>query len=465
MSIFGSFEIGRKALRAQHKGMEVSGQNVANANTPGYSRQRADMEAVVSPMVSNPSMAPGQGVIITDVVRVRSDFYHSQLVNTSSNKEYWDTRYETYLGAEAIFMEPEDFGISKYLGDFFDTWQELSASPEESAVRAGLRETAISLTRTVGDVYQRLDDQRLDLVNEVKMHVNEANRIAETIAELNDKIRYVSTMQQKSNELLDQLDMAVEDLARLIDIRVHDKSNGTVEIFSGGRLLVQEERTFPLSVEAGGSDGLQVLSSRGLPVQLSGGRVPGLLDAVNKDLPGLQNDINRIVTALVEDVNEIHRKGFALDSDTTGLDFFTPLEAGGQAAALSFQVSESVLANTANIAASGEKFAPGDGDKSLEIARLRDVRSADRLDGSSIAEYYRAMITSMGVEAQDSERMAGAFEKTLNQLKEMHESVAGVNIDEEMLNMVQYQQSWQAAARYLSYVDQMLTVLFTELGR
>lgn len=465
MTIFGSFEIGRKALRAQHKGMEVSGQNVANANTPGYTRQRTDMESVVAPMVKNPSMAPGRGVVVADVVRVRSEFYHKQLISTTSNKEYWDTRYETFLGAEAIFMEPEDYGINKYLNDFFDSWQELSSSPEEASVRAGLRENAISLTRTVQDVYHRLDDQIENLENELSMIVNDVNRISDTIAELNEKIRFIDTMQEKSNELFDQLDLAIEELAELVNINVHRQANGTVEIFSGGRLLVQEDRSFHVSLGDGGEKGLQVVSSRGLPLQLNSGKVKGLLDAVNEDLPGLQDELNKLITVLVKDFNELHRQGYAYDSDKTGIDFFKPMDNKGVPAAMAFAVSDAIIEDGSNIAAANVAFAPGNGNNSLEIARLRDLKSPDRLGGASISDYYQAMITSMGVEAQDSERMVGAFEKTLGQLQEMHESISGVNIDEEMLNMVQYQHSWHAAARYLNYVDQMLGVLFTELGR
>ncbi|MGM0651584.1 MAG: flagellar hook-associated protein FlgK [Bacillota bacterium] len=465
MTIFGSFEIGRKALRAQHKGMEVSGQNVANANTPGYTRQRTDMESVVAPMVKNPSMAPGRGVDVADVVRVRSEFYHNQLLSTNSNKEYWDNRYETFLGAEAIFMEPEEHGINKYLNDFFDSWQELSSSPEEASVRAGLRENAISLTRTVQDVFHRLNDQIENLEDELSMIVNDVNRISDTIAELNEKIRFIDTMQEKSNELFDQLDLAIEELSELVDININRQANGTVEIFSGGRLLVQEDRSFHVSVGDGGDEGKQIVSSRGLPLQLSSGKVQGLLDAINVDLPALQGELNELIEVLVKDVNEIHRQGFAYDSDQTDIDFFKPLENEDVPAAIAFEVSEAVIEDGSNIAAANVDFAPGNGDNALEISSLRDEASPDRLGGVSIADYYQAMVTSMGVEAQDSERMVGAFEKTLGQLQEMHESISGVNLDEEMLNMVQYQHSWHAAARYLNYVDQMLGVLFTELGR
>ena len=254
MTIFGSFEIGRKALRVQHKGMEVSGQNVANANTPGYSRQRTEMAAVVPPIVSGPSMAPGRGVVITDILRVRSEFYHAQMVSTGSHKAYWEMRREAFQGMEAILMEPDDYGINKYLGDFFDTWQELSSSPEDIAVRSGLAENAVSLTKSVEDVYLRLEDTRLDLTGELYMRVDEVNRMADTIAEINDKLRFIGALQQKSNELLDQLDLAIEDLAKLVDIRVHHKANGTVEIFAGGRIMVQENQAFHVSVKAGGSD-------------------------------------------------------------------------------------------------------------------------------------------------------------------------------------------------------------------
>lgn len=465
MSIFASFEIGRKALRVQHKGMEVSGQNVANANTPGYSRQRAEMESVVPPIVAGTDMAPGRGVMVTDIIRIRSEFYHAQLVNTNSHKSYWEMRRETFMGAEAIFMEPDDYGINKYLGDFFDTWQELSSSPEDSAVRAGLRENAVSLTRSVEDVYMRLEAMRLDLQDELYMRVDEVNRIAETIGELNEKIVFIDALQQKSNELLDQLDLAIEELARLVDINVYRKANGTVEIFAGDRIIVQEDRVFQIRVEAGGANGsLQVVSHRGLTVALRTGRVQGLLDAVNSDLPKLQDELNLLVNTLIEEVNELHRAGYGLDSNS-GYNFFAAIGNLELPAALQFRVSEEINENLAHIAASGASGEPGNGAGALAIARLRDERVPGRLDGSSIAEYYRGVITRLGVEAQDCERMTEAFGKTESQLLELHRSVAGVNLDEEMLNMTQFQHAWHAAARYLNYVDQMLSMLFNELGR
>jgi flagellar hook-associated protein 1 FlgK len=463
-TIFGSFEIGRKALRVQHKGMEVSGQNVANANTPGYSRQRAEMAAVVPPIVPGPSLAPGRGVVITDIARVRSEFYHAQMVKTGSHKAFWEMKKETFQGIEAVFMEPDDYGINKYLGDFFDNWQELSSSPEDISVRNALRENAISLTRSFEDVYLRLEDLRIDLSGELYMRVDEVNRIADSIAELNEKLRFIDALQQKSNELLDQLDLAVEELSKLVDIRVHHKANGTVEIFAGGRLLVQEDQAFHLAVEGDGNSGYQLVSHRGLPLKMESGRVLALIDAVNADIPAMQEELNLIAATIIEEVNNLHFSGFGLQQGD-GVNFFNPIGNPDLPASLQFKVSDLIMEDSSYIAASSQFGEPGNGEMSLEIARLRDFRAEDRLNGSSLAEYYRGIVTSMGVQAQESERMVEAFGKTEAELIELHRSIAGVNMDEEMLNMVQYQHAWNAAARYLSYVDEMLTILFTELGR
>ena len=462
-TIFGSFEIGRKALRVQHKGMEVSGQNVANTNTPGYSRQRVDMEAVVPPIVAGQSMAPGRGVVVTDILRVRSEFYHAQMVKTGSYRAYWEMKKETFQGIEAVFMEPDEFGINRYLGDFFDHWQELSSSPEDISVRNALKEKAVSLTRCVEDVYLRLEDLRIDLTGELYLRTEEVNRIADTISELNEKLRFIGALQQKSNELMDQLDLAIEELAELVEIRVHYRANGTVEIFAGGRILVQEDRAFHLNVEGDGQSGFQVVSHRGLPLKMESGRLLALTQAVNTDIRAMQNELNLIAATIIEEVNALHSAGFGLNQPD-GFYFFEPPGNPDLPAALQFRVADIILEDASYIGASSRFGEPGNGEVALSIARLRDISAEGRLNGSSLADYYRGIVTAMGVKAQESEHMLQAYAKTEAELTELHRSVAGVNLDEEMLNMVQYQHSWTAAARYLSYVDEMLGILFNELG-
>ena len=339
MSIFGSFEIGRTALQAQHKGMEVSGQNVANANTPGYSRQRVELAAVAPPPVAGVSMAPGNGVAVTGVIRVRSGFYHTQMINTASQRAYWETRREIFQGAEVIFMEPDQCGINQYLSDFFDTWTELASSPESMAVREGLREQAGNLTGTVQNVYLRLQDQRINYLEELQMCTGEVNRLAGVLSELNDKVRFVDALGRQSNELLDQVDLALEELSQLIDIRVHYKENGTVEVFAGGRLLVQEEHSFPVTLELGQAGERLLVAANGSPLEPRSGRILGILDAVNEEIPALQQELDRVVSTLVAEINSLHRSGYGLEGES-GNDFFVEIEANGVPASLQFAVSD-----------------------------------------------------------------------------------------------------------------------------
>ena len=463
MSIFGSFEIGRKALRAQHKGMEVSGQNVANANTPGYSRQRVELAAVAPPPVAGVSMAPGNGVTVTGVIRVRSEFYHTQMINTASQRTYWETRREIFQGAEIIFMEPDECGINQYLNDFFDTWTELASSPESMAVREGLREQAENLVGTVRNVYLRLEDQKINYLEELEMCIAEVNRLAGVLSELNDKVRFVDALGRQSNELLDQIDLALEELTQLVDVRVHYKENGTVEVFAGGRLLVQEEHSFPVALELGTDGERRLIAANGSPLELRSGRILGILDAVNDEIPALQQELDRLVAALVAEINSLHRSGYGLEGET-GHDFFVEIEENGVPAALQFAVSVKILESAGHIAAASQPNQPGGGENALAIARLRDTR-LDALGGASIVDFYRGIITSLGVEGQECERMAQAYSTAESLLREQHLSISGVSLDEEILNMIQFQQAWNAAARFISYVDEMLSVLFNELGR
>ena len=162
-------------------------------------------------------------------------------------------------------------------------------------------------------------------------------------------------------------------------------------------------------------------------------------------------------------VNDLHRAGYDLDGAPGG-DFFKPIEDNEIPVSLQFAISDAMLESPRRIAAASAAGEPGNGKNALQIARLR-TNTAVGLDGASILDYYRGVITSLGVAGQESERMIQAYGRAAVQFQELHRNVAGVNLDEEMLNMIQYQHAWHAAARYLNYVDQMLGTLFHELGR
>lgn len=463
MTIFGSIETGRSALQAQLKGMAVSGQNVANANTPGYSRQRVDLVAAVPALTGGLSPSPGYGVEVAAITRMRSEFYHNQAMNAYSYLAYWEMNLEAYGGAEIVFMEPGESGLSGYFGDFFDSWQELSGSPESAAVRMSLRKQAVSFTDAVRDTYLRLGDLKVELENEFEKRVREINELAAEVAVINEQVTFAGALGESPNALLDQLDLALEQLSGLVDIRVYHKESGAVEIFAGGRLLVQDQQCYGLSLEARDNE-LRLLSSRGVPLEMRSGRLKGLEEAVNRIIPGLQGQLDEIVGCLVENVNALHRRGYGLDGES-GRVFFAEIEDGALPISLQFKLDEAVLNDSAVIAAAsrwGDAGEPGNGENALAMSRLcnENLMGAGNV---SLMDAYRGMISSLGVEGRESERMGSAFQEVYAQLQSQHESVTGVNIDEEALDMIQFGYAWQAAANFIGHIDRMLESLFREL--
>jgi len=463
MSIFSSLQIGKLALRAQYKGMEVSGQNVANANTPGYSRQRVNLVAVVPGISPGVNLAPGRGVKVAGVERIHSEFYRTQLMNTASHLSYWIMRQETYRGVEVIFMEPGEYGLNQYLGDFFDAWSELSSSAESTAIRTGLLERAETFTRAVQDTYLRLTELRFDLRDEIGSRVQQVNQLAKEIAVINDKILFSHALKQTSNELLDQLDLALEELSGLIDIRVFRKENGAVDVFAGGSLLVQNQNTYAFDVEMALDGTVHIVNHHGTAVEPQSGRLFGLLQGVNETIPEIQAQIDQLVSSLVEEVNRLHRGGYNLYNET-GINFFKEIEDNGVPPSLQFALNEELAGDPSRIAAASEGGQPGNGLQALEISRLRSAPVMNEGKVSMI-DYYRGLVASIGVKGQESTRMVEAFTKAETQLREEHLAVAGVSLDEEVMNMIQFQHAWHAAARFISYVDYMIGTLIDELGR
>jgi len=461
-STFGSFEIGRRALHAQQKGVQVTGQNIANANTEGYSRQLVLMKALVPPAVPGVNTPPGYGVAVSDITRIKSEFYGDQIMKTATSLNYWKRLDEALSGIEVIFQEPEEGGINTALNEFFDAWQELSVNPENYAVRLSLREHAEALTGLVRDIYLRLEELKFDVRKELEATVNRVNSLAEEIADLNQKITYLQSMGQKSNELLDQRDLYLEELSKHLDIRVNQKADGSVEVLAGGRILLHDDLTFALKVQEEGGQ-LKVYSEINAELYLRGGGIAAMLESFNEIFPRYQGALDELVFTLVEEVNALHKEGFGLDGEN-GRDFFKPLDSQDKAA-LNFYLADAVRENLSSIAASASlEGVPGDGSRALEIAHLREKLLMEG-ESATFSDFFRGVIADLGVQSREAQRMSLSLNKVMESLQERRESVSGVSLDDEMLNLIQFQHAYNAAARYLNVLEEMLALLISELGR
>jgi flagellar hook-associated protein 1 FlgK len=507
-STFGSFEIGRRALHVQQKGVQVTGQNIANANTEGYSRQVVHMQALVPPAVAGVETPPGYGVAVSDIVRMKSEFYGGQLMKALTAQSYWESLNKTTSGLEVIFQEPGEMGINAHLSEFFDAWQEVSVNPESFAARISLREQAVSLTMVVEDIYERMDDLKMEVLRETETNVNLINSVTREIAVLNGKITYLSALGKKSNEMLDQRDMLLQELSKLLDIRVIQKTNGSVEVLAGERILLHDDRFLKLEQKINDDTGdLEVFNELGAKLNVNGGELLGLLESYNRVLPKYMDALDELVYHLVEGVNELHRGGFSLNGETD-INFFEPWkpkidgEDGNEeenengeitkdvfrGISSYFKVEKKILEDINLIAAAGFKdkvgegiedepgggengvgdgdfTRPGDGSNALKIAQLRGELIRFGNGDATFHDFFRGSMTDLGVEGRESERLLLTMNEVVIRMREQEETVSSVSLDDEMLNMIQFQHAYNAASRYLSTLDRMLEMLIAELGR
>lgn len=480
-STFGSLNTSLTALHSMQQAIQTSSHNVANANTPGYSRQKTLL--VPGEPYSVPAMnryarfgQVGTGVVVERMQRFRDSYLDSQIRRETLTHDGWEVRRDVLQQAEVVWNEPSETSINSRLSAFWTGWQNVATTPGDTATRTNLVETANDLAATISDVYRQFGDLRDELNTQVGRHVESINDLAEQIAGLNRRIRDVEGVDQQANDLRDQRDKLLTELSGYINVDMHEGESGVVMVSLGGKLLVMDHLAFKLQVERDPANNMlnrvvwsdtgQVVQADGVPLEggLSataldqlGGKLGGTLLARDILVPNEMDRLDQIAATLITQVNTAHSGGFGLDG-STGLDFFS----GSSAADIA--VNGDVRADTNKVAAASAATAtPGDGSNALEIARLATARV---LNGgtTTIDEYHRAGIAALGQQTQQAVLMAENQDLLVKHLEERQEQIAGVSLDEETANMLQYQHTYQAAARVMTTVDEMLETIINKMG-
>ncbi len=522
--IFFGINIGVTALRAQQTALSVTGHNIANANTPGYSRQVANMQTNFAlPVPSNNRWAGagqiGTGVSVSEVKRVRDQFIDWQIRQETGVLEEWKARHDTLTQIETVFMEPMDTGLSELLNDFWNSWQDLSKSPDSSPVRTTVKETAIALAEAFRHSYERLENIEEGLEENMEIIKNEANSLLSQIAALNEQIKFITTGGHNPNDLLDKRDLLLDRLAELMDIEVnHVFANVAGKVVPTGEVTVsvkvQGDETVNL-VDPTVENGHLVLSRNGLDITIAQQDENG--DVINKSLAlktgemyGLQktgadskadasavsyykNKLDVMAEGLARILNEIHKEGLTLKQDGSGNyikgeDFFVFKDEDGNiidpennsVSAKYIYLNPDIESDVGHIAAgklrddqiNPDDFYPGNNENALLIAALRNLRltivddKLEKTDGTGDLKfdtYYQNFVSELGVATREADRMVENQATLVNQLTNRRESVAGVSIDEEMANMIKYQHAFQAASKYISVLDELAATIVNGL--
>jgi flagellar hook-associated protein 1 FlgK len=463
MTGFSSLNTALSGLFAAQRAMDIAGQNVANSNTVGYSRQRVDLQSVGTTASatfhtgSHPSSVGG--VQVGALVRIRDTFLEGARSDAGARLSALTTRASVLTGAEQLLSEPGESGTQQVLDDFFAGWHDLAQRPTDEAAGAvvlqrgeACADQLRSLALAVGE---RWVSAREDLANVVV----EANQAAADLAALNRSIAEGTNSSQPVNELLDKRDQLVRKLGELVGGQAIPAADGSVTVAVNGISIVSGATAQTLTL-AGASSITNVagdpahLRWQGATVPVVAGEAAGLLTGLGSDLPSLLSDVDAVAVALRDMVNAVHSSGFTLESASGG-DFFSGTGASDLHVVLNDPTALAVSTT------------PGktDGSNALAIADLADDRNAQATLGRpGPAELWRGVAASVGTSVQSLERAVGVQSAVVTTADDAAESDAGVNLDEEMTDMLLFQRAYQASARVITTVDEMLDTLINRTG-
>lgn len=330
---FLGIEVAKSGLLAARGGLDTTGHNISNAGTEGYSRQRVQIRAAFPLNFPGPfvTLRPGHigtGAELYAITRSRSAFIEAQIHREGGAQQRYATVSDGLKNVEDIFGEPADAAFNGLTEQFFNAWEDLSNDPESIAARTNLKEAAGALSDFVNQTDFKLK-QELDKVNEqLRGKVEEINSLAAQIADINKQISQSetagATTSIKANDLKDRRDLYIEQLSKLLNVRVLDSQDGNLNVLVEGHPIVTGIVAHKIGLRIAGADPqrpqIEFTASR-IPLSIQSGEVKGLLDLRDQEIPAVVGRFAQLVSAFTNRVNEVHIKGYGLDGNK-GRAFF-----------------------------------------------------------------------------------------------------------------------------------------------
>lgn len=458
--LLGNLTLASQALQAQQRGLEVTGQNIANVNTPGYTRRIADLVAIAP---TEPTSA-GNGVMVAGVRAMRDQQLDRRLF-----QEVPGQMRETAV-AEQLSVVENVFGaagksVDGRLSALHDAFSLLAENTQSATARDQVRQQARALASEFQAVNRRMQSVRLDADVSVRAAVSELNRLAEQVADANRSLSGASAattanVQDRQTEL-------VRKISELANVGVSLRSDGGLDLsFADGRPLVIGVTSYPVSVASTPPDGMASLITAGSTVEgeISAGRIGGLLRVRDTLLPDYQNQLDTLAQTVADEFNALHEAGFDQTGAAGGPLFTmstTPPSVAG--AARTFALSAAIDADPRLVAA-GATADAGDNEQAKALAALRDVRV---LNGgtTTLTEAWGQLVFAVGRDSAAATQEAETQEAIVTQIDVLRDQVSGISLDEEAMQMLKFQRAYEASARYFSAVSQTLDVLLQTVGR
>ncbi|HEV8636242.1 MAG TPA: flagellar hook-associated protein FlgK [Chloroflexota bacterium] len=472
-STFATLNLANRALVSQQLALDVTAHNIANANTDGFTRQAAEMQASVPFTVTGTTRPQqpaqlGTGVDIVNIKRFRDGFLDLQYRAEQQVFGQWEATHSAIGRLEESLSEPSEEGLGAALSKFWNDWSGLANNPESQAYRKALVESAQTMTTQMNNLHRAWETQQHDLDRQIALRVKDINNLTTRIARLNDEIVRVVGAGDQPNDLRDERDNLIDKLSKIVNLTYREGENGAVSINIGGRTAVFSNQSFNLTVTKDSSDpdGFSQVAWEDQnrlqqgdplePVSITSGLIYGDLQARDVYIAKALDDLQLLGSTLITSVNERHALGFGLN-DETGLPFFTGTGADDIA------VSDVITGDLDNVAASSSPLAPGDGSNAL---RVHDLQRELLMNNASATteDFYAGLVAEIGIVRQQAQGMEQNEVLLTSHLSQQRQSTGGVSIDEEATNLIRYQHAYNAAARIVTAFDEMLDRIINNMG-
>ncbi len=446
----------REAILSNLTALNVTGNNIANVDTPGYSRLRPEFGSTA---IIDSSKEQGQfGIKITDIQRLYDKYLEAQMVQQEQAVGYNDAQMDVLNRVEGIFNESTGGGLNELLSKFWDAWSQLSANPTGITERDNLVSVSQSLASMFREKTNELISIQSDTNNLISDTVTELNKDLDQMVDLNTKIVETEISGGSAASARDQRAELLQKISQIIDVNYYEEANGSLNIFiSNGRSLVEGTNSWKLNVQPNPANSnyydVFFQDTPGVPInnRLQGGKLAGLLDVRDTNVAGYLNDLNTMASTIITEVNTQHSSGFNLNGNVGG-NFFSATST----LAKDMQIDPGIVADVRKVAASAT--VNSDGDNARLINNIKD--SLLMAGGTStIDNFYQTVIARLGNDVADAKSSLDHQTAIANQIQSERDAVSGVSIDEEMLNLIKYQAAYNAASRLAAIVNTMMGTL------
>ena len=460
--IYGMLNVARTALITQQKALDITANNIANVNTEGYSRQRLHMEQNEPVRYEGGTLGTGVRANRT-IQRIYDRFLNSQLTDAAAKEGRWQAQGETLEKAELMFDEVSGYGLNNAMSQFWGAWQQLSNNPSGYTERVILVRESQNMTDVFNKLTRDLIQVQKNSDTSIDGAVGDINTLTRELAEINLKIAEIEAGNDHSaNEFRDQRDLKLKELSSLINVNSFEDADGYLTVVTAnGHTLVDRVNSWNLTtgLNANGFNDVFWESGSGvlqnITSDISGGKLKGWIEARDTTVPDYLSRLDDLAQAMITAVNTLHSSGLTLEAppDDTGIDFFTGTDASDIA------VNTAVVNNSNLLAAAlNTEGVPGGNGNAIAISELQNSLSVSG-GTATFDEFFDSLVSDVGRNVSQARVNIDHQSMISLQLSTYREEVSGVSMDEEMVNMVQFQSAYTAAAKLVNTVDEMLQTL------